>query len=54
MENDFDLRVYFDGGYLYVKSDKVYCYPWNMVNGRMYVRVEEALDPDSIEIEVKG
>ena len=54
MGNQIDTRSQFDGGYLYVKTDKPFYYPGNPVYGKIYIRVERAIDADRMEIKVNG
>ena len=54
MGNQIDSRSKFDEGYLYVKTDKPFYYPGNPVYGKIYLRVEKAIDADRMEIKVNG
>ena len=54
MGNNIDKRARFDGGYLYVKSDKAYYYPSNIVYGKIYIRIEKPTEAKHVEIKVKG
>jgi hypothetical protein len=38
MGNSLDKRAQFNGGYLYVKTDRPYYYPGNSVLGKIYIR----------------
>ena len=44
----------FKGGYLYVKTDKPYYYPGNVVLGKIYIRAENEMAPASLMIKVRG
>ena len=54
MGNKIDSRACFNGGYLYVKSDKTYYYPSNTVYGKIYIRIEKPIEAKHVEIKVKG
>ena len=51
---NIDSRAKFEGGYLFVKTDKPFYYPNNIVYGKIYIRAEAPLQPKDIEIQVKG
>ena len=51
---NIDSRAKFEGGYLFVKTDKPFYYPNNIVYGKIYIRAEVPLQPKNIEIQVKG
>ena len=51
---NIDSRAKFDGGYLFVKTDKPFYYPNNIVYGKIYIRAEVPLYPRNIVIQVKG
>ena len=40
---NIDSRAKFDGGYLFVKTDKPFYYPNNVVYGKIYLRAEVPL-----------
>lgn len=40
---NIDSRAKFDGGYLFVKTDKPFYYPNNTVYGKIYIRAEVPL-----------
>lgn len=44
----------FHGGYLYLKTDKPFYYPGDKVLGKIYIRVEIAMDAKNMELRVKG
>ena len=54
MGGNIDSRSCFDGGYLYVKTDKPYYYPGNQVLGKIYIRLERPMSPSHLEIKVAG
>jgi len=54
MGNALDSRAQFDGGYLYVKTDRPYYYPGNIVYGKIYIRTSVPMQAQHIEIKVKG
>ena len=54
MGNALDSRSQFQGGYIYVKTDKPFYYPGSKVYGKIYIRTEVALDASFLEIKVKG
>ena len=54
MGNSIDPRSQFDGGYLYVKTDRPYYYPGNVVMGKIYIRTSTQLDAKDMKIKVKG
>jgi len=54
MGNSMDSRAAFDGGYLYVKTDRPYYYPGNVVYGKIYIRTSVPMQAKHIEIKVKG
>jgi hypothetical protein len=54
MGNAIDRRSQFDGGYLYVKTDRPYYYPGNVVLGKIYIRVERPMDAKWLEIKISG
>jgi hypothetical protein len=39
-----DSRLGFNGGYMFIKTDRDYYYPGNQVNGRVYIRVEQGAE----------
>lgn len=49
-----DSRAKFDGGYLYLKTDKPYYYPGNNVLGKIYIRAERQMESSTLVIKVKG
>jgi uncharacterized protein YfaS (alpha-2-macroglobulin family) len=54
MGNSLDKRANFDGGYLYVKTDRPYYYPGNQINGKIYIRTMVPMQAQHVEIKVKG
>lgn len=54
MGNSLDKRAQFNGGYLYVKTDRPYYYPGNSVLGKIYIRTMVPMMAQHIEIKVKG
>ena len=51
---NIDSRSKFEGGHLYVKTDRPYYYPGNEVFGKIYIRTFVPMDPSHMEIKVKG
>ena len=51
---NIDTRAQFQGGYIYVKTDRPYYYPGNTVYGKIYIRTQTYMEPQHIEIYVKG
>lgn len=51
---NIDSRAKFDGGYLYVKTDRPYYYPGNKVLGKMYIRADRPLDAKLAEFKFRG
>ena len=51
---NIDARAKFDGGYLYLKTDKPYYYPGNIVMGKIYIRAERQFRPRELVIKVNG
>lgn len=54
MGNSIDNRAQFQGGYLYVKTDKQYYTPGEKVFGKIYLRTEHIMDADFMELRIKG
>ena len=54
MGNALDHRSQFQGGYIYVKTDKPFYYPGTTVYGKIYIRTEVPLDAKYLELKVKG
>ena len=54
MGNAIDTRSEFEGGYLYVKTDKPFYYAKDTVYGKIYIRTAVPLDAKKLEIKVKG
>lgn len=52
MGNTVDSRAKFEGGYLYLKTDKPYYYPGDNVLGKIYIRAERQMEPKSLMIKV--
>lgn len=44
----------FKGGYLFLKTDRPYYYPSNIVQGKIYIQTHVPMSPKHIEIEVSG
>ena len=51
---NIDSRAQFEGGYLYVKTDRPYYYPGNKVLGKIYIRTTVPMNAKQVEIKVKG
>lgn len=51
---NIDGKSKFEGGYIYVKTDKDFYYAGEKVFGKMYIRAEREIDANYIEIRVKG
>lgn len=54
MGNTIDPRAKFEGGYLYVKTDRPYYYPGNKVFGKIYIRTMQTLLARDVHIKVTG
>ena len=54
MGNAIDRRAAFNGGYLYVKTDRPYYYPGNTVFGKIYIRIECPMDARNLDIKISG
>lgn len=54
MGNTIDRRASFNGGYLFVKTDRPYYYPGNVVYGKIYIRLECPMDAKNLEIKISG
>lgn len=51
---NIDSRARFEGGYLYVKTDRPYYYPGNVVYGKIYIRLEVPMNAKHLELKIKG
>ena len=51
---NIDSRAKFQGGYIFVKTDRPYYYPGNTVYGKIYIRTDVPMEPSHIDIYVKG
>ena len=51
---NIDSRAKFDGGFLFIKTDKPFYYPGNTVYGKIYLRVEVPICPVELSVRVKG
>lgn len=51
---NIDSRAQFEGGYLYVKTDRPYYYPGNKILGKIYIRTMVPMNAKQVEIKVKG
>ena len=49
-----DGRSQFQGGYLYVKTDRPNYYAGNIVYGKIYIRTEVPLPAKVLQIKIKG
>ena len=49
-----DMRAQFDGGYLYVKTDRTFYYKGETVYGKIYIRCTRQMDASWLEIDVKA
>ena len=54
MGNGIDSRSSFEGGYLYIKTDKQFYYPGDKVYGKVYIRTDRLLDATHLDLRVKG
>jgi len=54
MGNMIDSRSAFQGGYIYVKTDRPYYYAGDIVYGKIYIRTSVPLNAKKLEIKVKG
>ena len=54
MGNTIDKRSEFDGGYLFVKSERPFYYPGETVTGKIYIRLMKPMFPRTLDIHVKG
>lgn len=54
MGNDIDSRAQNDWGILYVKTSKPFYYQGDMVEGKIYIRVDQTIQPSQMEIRIKG
>lgn len=54
MGNAIDRRAQFHGGYLYVKTDRPYYYPGNVVQGKIHIRIDIPMNAHTLEIDVQG
>ena len=44
----------FNGGYLFLKTDRPFYYPSAIVQGKIYIQTHVPMSPKHIEIEVSG
>jgi hypothetical protein len=51
---NIDSRAKFDGGYVYLKTDRPYYYPGNKVLGKMYIRGERPMNAKNVEFKFRG
>ena len=51
---NIDSRACFEGGYIYVKTDRPYYYPGNVVLGKIYIRTDVPMMASHLEIKVRG
>ena len=49
-----DTRAAFQGGYLFVKTDKPFYHKGETVYGKIYIRAEVAVAAKYLEIDIKG
>lgn len=54
MGNGLDSRAQFDGGYLYVKTDRAFYYKGDVVYGKIYIRCMREMPANYLEIDVKA
>ena len=54
MGNAFPSRCKFNGGYIYVRTDRPYYYPGDEVFGKIYIRCEVPLSAAYLELGIKG
>lgn len=51
---NIDSRALFEGGYMYIKTDKEFYQAGQTVFGKVHLRTQELLDAKNIIIRVKG
>ena len=54
MGNQIDKKAQFDGGYLYVRTDKPYYESGEVCKGKVFIRAEKALNAKTISIKING
>ena len=54
MGNKIDKRAIFDGGYLFVKTERPFYYPGELVIGKIYIRLNTQMSATNLELRVKG
>ena len=45
---NIDSRSKFNGGYIFVMTDRPYYYPGNVVKGKIYIRTDVPMEPSHI------
>lgn len=51
---NIDSRSQFNGGYIYVRTDRPYYYPGNFVQGKVYIRLDYPMNASHLEFRIKG
>ena len=54
MGNTIDKRAGFEGGFIFVKSEKPSYYPGDTVKGKIFLRLMTPMSASNLEIRVKG
>lgn len=54
MGNQIDQRAKFDGGYMYLRTDKPFYQSGDVVNGKIYLRTEVAIKAQHLQVRVNG
>jgi len=51
---NIDSRACFNGGYLYVKTDRPYYYPGNEVMGKIHIRISQPCQAKELKMRITG
>ena len=54
MGNQIDKRAKFNGGYIYLRTDKPYYQSGDQVEGKIYLRTSIVLKAKNIQIRING
>jgi len=54
MGNQMDSRSQFDGGNLFVKTDKTFYYKGDTVYGKIYIRCNRQMQANFLELDIKA
>ena len=54
MGNTNDSRATFEGGYLFVKTDRPFYYAGDIIYGKIYIRADQPIKAKNIAIKIEG